>query len=62
MAEDVRIQTLPDSGSPARVAYNLTHEIMNQERDSRQGKPDRKYTLDLYAECLEATQGHRDYE
>ena len=52
--------------SPEHVAYRLMGHIMGVEgktfaRDAGRGfaTADRKYTLDLYAECLRATTGKR---
>jgi len=52
--QTVRVQGFPDSGSPQRVAYDLTVRISNKD-----GISGRKELLDLYAECLRATQGQR---
>ncbi len=52
--------------SPEHVAYRLLQQVMNIERmsptqDPAQGwRPaDRKWLLDTYAECLQATKGFR---
>lgn len=52
--------------SPEHVAYKLMAHVMGVEgktfgRDPSRGyeTADRKYTLDLYAECLRATTGKR---
>ena len=61
MAEDVKVSNFPDSGSPARVAYDLMRIVMSAEgqtEHSRTDKPTRKYLLDLYAECLSAAGGY----
>lgn len=54
----IAVQSLPDSGSQERVAFNLMHQI-------RVGSPssyaDKDAILDLYAECLEATRGYRNF-
>lgn len=56
--QTVSIRNLPDSGSPARVAYNLMERIAQAERSARGNKePDgpRPYYLDLYRECRGVT-------
>lgn len=54
---------IPDgSGSPTRVAYDLAMQIISDERMTiGSDKQDRKYVLDLYAECLHAANGFRDW-
>jgi len=42
--------------SSESVAYNLMNLIRSAENN---GKGDRQYMLDLYAECLETTRGNR---
>lgn len=54
--QTVRVSNLPDSGSPERVAKDL----LNLIRANQSGKYTTKDSiLDLYAECLNATSGHR---
>jgi hypothetical protein len=52
MADQVSVTNLPDSGSPARVAFDLMTRIQHRE-----GLPDaneaRAYYLKLYNECRE---------
>lgn len=45
--------------SPEAVALELTTRIANKEKLGSQAKDYRKEYLDLYAECLEATQNNR---
>jgi hypothetical protein len=52
---NTRITGLPDSGSPQRVAFDLMVRIYNNEG----GPLDRRDTLDLYAQCLDAATGRR---
>jgi hypothetical protein len=42
------------NGTPERVAYDLTMKLIGADAKRR------KEILDLYAECLEATNNHRD--
>ncbi|WP_292229488.1 hypothetical protein [Brevundimonas sp.] len=65
MADDVRITNLPQSSAKERVAYDLCRDVMTAEGKSL-GAPegstkraDRKYLLDLYAECLVAASDRR---
>lgn len=48
--QSVRVTNLPDSGSPARVAFDLMTRISNAEGAEKKGDP-RSYTLKLYEEC-----------
>lgn len=48
--------------SSESIAYELTHEIANKEKLFNRIETYRKEILDLYAECLEATNGHREIE
>lgn len=59
MADDVRITNLPDSGSPARVAFDLLLFLNRSGVNAPAGQDRRAFVLDLYAECLNATAGHR---
>jgi hypothetical protein len=50
--------------SPEEVAYKLWHEVARAEgKDttytSGNNKPNRKWILDTYAECITAVRGHR---
>ncbi len=52
--------------SPEQVAYKLLVHIaatedywLRQHPVRGEKQPDRKWLLDTYAECLEATRGHR---
>lgn len=56
----------PEGGTAEAVAYTLVQNVMNMERRSFKSDPapgwqpaDRKYLLDLYAECLQAASGKR---
>ena len=52
-----RITNFPDSGSAQRVAYDLMTKILKHNHSSLENP--REYLLDLYAECLSATNGRR---
>lgn len=41
------------------VAWMLMEKVIRSEADNRRNSPDRKYVLDLFVECLQATGGHR---
>lgn len=60
MADDIKVSNFPDSGSQARVAYDLMKYLVNSgvrsEDEAAEGK--RKFYLDLYAECLRTTGGY----
>jgi hypothetical protein len=54
MAEQVSVTNLPDSGSPARVAFDLMGRIANAEYIRNGNKaPDnpREYYLELFKAC-----------
>lgn len=55
--QSVRISNLPDSGSAARVAYDLWYSMRAHVPT---GTPAQhvKGLLDLYAECLKAANGY----
>jgi hypothetical protein len=56
--QSVKITNLPDSGSPARVAYNLMEKIAQDEfyeRGSKDPENPREYYLKLYAACRTET-------
>ncbi|WP_145915878.1 hypothetical protein [Brevundimonas naejangsanensis] len=65
MADDVRITNLPQSSAQERVAYDLYKDVMiaeGKQLGAAEGsgkRPDRKYLLDLYAECLKAAKDYR---
>ncbi|MFC5371391.1 hypothetical protein ACFPIF_02430 [Brevundimonas faecalis] len=59
MAEDVNVSNFPDSGSPARVAYDFMRYLNRSGVKPEAGGDMRKFLLDLYAECLDATNGYR---
>jgi hypothetical protein len=62
MAEqDVRVRNLPDSGSPERVAYDLWRFMKGPFEKGESKEAQKRQLLDLYAECLEATRGFRDF-
>ncbi len=54
--------------SPEEVAYKLPQDIMDSEQRTKHPKlkektlADRKWLLDTYAECLNATKGHRPFK
>lgn len=57
MAETVRVSNMPESGTPARVAYDLwvaLNAVLPQERDAKKRI---EMNLNLYAECLNAAHG-----
>ena len=54
------IKTQNDSGSPEAVANALCRAVAQTEK-RRDEVPYRNYLLDLYAECLEAARGLRDF-
>lgn len=54
MAESVSVTNMPDSGSPARVAFDLMSRIAQAEFMQRGNKhPDnaREYYLELFSKC-----------
>lgn len=59
-----KVQVVGGEGSPEYVAYKLMKDIVTPEltlaamKKARAEDP-RKYYLDLYAECLEATKRNR---
>lgn len=62
MADDVKVSNWPSASTKEQVAFDLMRVVMNAEGKSehhRDGKPDRKYILDLYVECHEAARGVR---
>ena len=58
MAEQTTATNWPDSGSKERVAYDLMMFLVRSGVKSPEGDK-RKFYLDFYAECLQATNGHR---
>lgn len=59
MAESVTVTNFPDSGSPSRVAYDMMTYMQRSGVKTPEGQDKRKFILDLYAECLDATNGRR---
>lgn len=59
MADDVNIRNFPDSGSNARVAFDLMKYLNASGVKPAQGDDVRKFVLDLYAECHRAARGSR---
>lgn len=65
MADDVKVTNFPDPSSKERVAYDLYRDVMMAEgknlgaAEGTGKRPDRKYLLDLYAECLRAAKDRR---
>lgn len=55
----VRIQNMPDSGSAARVAYDLTKYLINHLPKAESKEDGLNQILDLYADCYAAAQGQR---
>lgn len=51
--QTVRVTNLPDSGSPARVAYDLAMRIAAQENYGKSGATPnaRAYYLELFKAC-----------
>jgi hypothetical protein len=58
MAESVRVTNMPESGSRERVAYELWY-LLRSELPRAEGEGKIKRSLDLYAECLDATTDRR---
>lgn len=58
MAGDVRVTNFPEPSAKERVAYDLMMFLMRSGVKSPDGDK-RKFYLDLYAECIQATSGHR---
>lgn len=59
MADSVNVANFPDSGSTARVAYDLMKYLQYSGITTPDGQDSRKFILDLYAECLDAAKGRR---
>lgn len=59
MADSVNVANFPDSGSPARVAFDLMKYMQHSGIKTSEGQDKRKFILDLYAECLNAAQDRR---
>lgn len=58
--QTVKLSDLPLSSAKERVAFDLFITVKNAEH--LEGKTlKRKDLLDLYAECLQATTGYRDW-
>jgi len=55
MADEIKI----NDSNKERVAYDLTYDIASREQLYHDTKNYRKNILDLYAECIEATNNHR---
>lgn len=59
MADSVNVANFPDSGSPARVAYDLMVYLQRSGVTTPQGQDKTTFVLNLYAECLKAANGYR---
>lgn len=59
--QTVRIANMPESGSPARVAYDLYIGLRPARAEGTPFEDRKKAMLDLYAECLEAARGARGF-
>ena len=57
-SESVSVTNWPDSGSPERVAFDLMKWLRNTVKTGETEAAKDAY-LDLYAECLRATNGLR---
>lgn len=55
--QSIKVANMPDSGSPQRVALELTRLCMDQE--GWEAFKTRGSILDLYTECFRAAQGVR---
>lgn len=53
--QSVRVTNLPDSGSPARVAFDLMNRIAAAEPNEKRQPDPRAYFLNLYKECRAVT-------
>jgi len=59
MADSVNVANFPESGSPARVAFELMTYLQRSGVKTPEGQDKRKFVLDLYAECIDAAKGRR---
>lgn len=65
---DVKSTTYVGEGSPQAVAFKLLKEVAAAEGKEltiggvANERPDRKWILDTYAECLWATIGNRQFK
>lgn len=55
-----RITNLSEGGSPERVAFDMFKYLRNLAPDANEKSARKDALLDLYAECLYATKGHRN--
>lgn len=55
----IAIENMPDSGSAARVAYQLMLHMKDHLPKAGSGEERIKMLLDLYADCYHATSGAR---
>lgn len=64
MTEDIKIKNPVEikDNSKERVAWELTQDIASKENLYKNSEEYRKKILDLYAECLDATNWRRDYD
>lgn len=54
-----RVTNFPDSGSPARVAFDMTKYMIKLLPEARPSEDRIKDILDLYADCYDAASGYR---
>lgn len=61
MADKIEAKIDLEENAPARVAWEMTKYLAGQDglRPKNESPETRKYYLDLYAECLQAANGHR---
>ena len=56
--QTIRLSNIPPTLAKERVAYDLYIDVLRVEKSQSEERT-RKYLLDLYAECLHATNGYR---
>lgn len=57
--QTVRIENLPDGGSPARVAWDMVKHLQKLLPETADREERIKAYLDLYADCYRAAIGNR---
>ncbi|MEG3084028.1 hypothetical protein U1707_10280 [Sphingomonas sp. PB2P12] len=60
MADTVRVSNMPDSGSPAAVAWEMAKYLRNYLPETTDPEAKIKAYLDLYADCHYAARGNRN--
>lgn len=56
--QTIRLSNIPPTLAKERVAYDLYIDVLRVEKSQNEERT-RKYLLDLFAECLQATNGYR---